>query len=258
MRIVIEASPEAAARRAAARVAALVRERPSCVLALPAGATPQAMYAELARLHREEGLDFGHATTFNLDEYLGLAGDDPRSFRARIREDFLDAVNVAHANALDGATDDPARECARYEAAIAGAGGLDLAILGIGSDGHIGFNEPGSSLGSRTRVKTLTAETARANAAHFPSSEAVPRVALTMGVGTIRDAHACLLVATGAAKAEAVQATVEGPVTAQVTASALQLHPTVDVIVDEDAAAKLERLDYYKEMESAQTTLEGT
>jgi glucosamine-6-phosphate deaminase len=255
---VIEPDPGAVARRAADIVEANIRARPQAVLALPAGHTPLGLYAELVRRHREQGLDFAGVVTFNLDEYLGLAGDDPRCFRALVASHFHAHVNIRpeNARALDGAAENPHAECAAYEVAIAEAGGLDLAVLGIGADGHVGFNEPGSSLGSRTRPKTLTRETAAANAAGFRDADAVPRVALTMGVGTILSARRCLLLGTGTEKAAVLRAAIEGPVTAQITASALQLHPDATFVIDEDAASKLARVAYYHEMEQAQRALE--
>ena len=259
MRIIIEPDPEQAARRAARMVALRVRNGPALVLALPTGNTPLAMYAELVRQQRERGLDFSRVTVFGLDEYVGIAPDDPRSLRACLWRHFLARVNVQpdRCQGLDGSARDLEGECAAYEARIAAAG-LDLVVLGIGIDGHIGFNEPGSSLGSRTRIKTLTAETARANAGGFADPAQVPRLALTIGVGTILDARRCLLLATGSAKAAIIQRAVEGPVTAQVTASALQLHPDARVVLDEAAAARLERADYYRETEALQSALPGS
>ena len=258
MRVVIEPTAADVAERAAWIVARLVRFRPDAALALPTGRTPLPMYDELVRLHEIAGLDFSRVTTFALDEYRGLAGDDPRSFRSYLRRHFLDRVNVApeRAHALDGLAADVAGECAAYEEQIRGAGGLDLAVLGIGREGHIAMNEPGSSLGSRTRLKTLTEASARAATGAFGATDEVPRQALTMGVATILDARRCLLLATGPAKAEPVRRAVEGPVTSQVSASALQLHPDVQVILDEQAAAELARTDYYRAMEIAQRELE--
>lgn len=260
MRIVIEGDEAAAALRAAQFIAELVRCKPAALLALPAGQTPERTYAELARMHREQSLSFAEIHVFNLDEWLGIPGDDPRSFAAQIRRSFLAGVDVRpeRSHALDGTAADPAEECADYEERISELGGLDLAWLGIGADGHIGFNEPGSSLGSRTRLKTITAETVRANASGFGDEREVPRLALTMGVGTILSARRVLLLATGPSKADAVRAAVEGPVTAQVTASALQLHPDAIIVLDEAAARALERRSYYREVESLQRELERT
>ena len=258
MRVIIEADAEAVARRAATMVAKLVRARPKASLALPTGQTPLGLYRELVRLHREEGLDFAGVSCFQLDEYYGLPADDPRSFRSYLQSELLDHLNVSprRSHALDGAAADPVRECARYEHIIESAGGLDLAVLGIGADGHIGFNEPGSSLGSRTRIKTLTEATARDAAAAATHDGEPLRLALTMGVGTILDARRCLLLATGASMAEPVRLAVEGPITAQVTASALQLHADAYVLLDEPAASALARANYYREVEAAQRSFD--
>ena len=260
MRIIVEPDSEQAAQRAAHMVAERVRSGPALVLALPTGATPLPMYAELVRRHRERGLDFSRVTIFGLDEYVGLEEGDPRSMRAQLRRTFLDQVNARRrrCHGLNGAARDPREECDAYERRIERAGGLDRVVLGIGADGHIGFNEPGSSLGSRTRVKTLTPETARTNSAGFADPASVPRLALTLGVGTILDARRCLLLATGSSKAEVVRQAVEGPLTAQITASALQLHRDARVVLDAAAASQLERLEYYREMEALEATLSAS
>jgi glucosamine-6-phosphate deaminase len=259
MRIVIESDAEAVHRWAASRVADLVRTRPSCVLGLPTGSTPLALYRELARMHREEGLDFARVVTFNLDEYVGLPPDHLQSFASYMRENLFDSIDIDPANTHlpRGDAEDLAAECEAYERAIRHAGGIDLQVLGIGVNGHIAFNEPGSSLGSRTRVKTLTRESAEANASHQGAAEELPRLAITMGVATILDARACLLLATGREKAAAIRNAVEGPITAQVPATALQLHRDVMVLLDEAAASRLARRDYYREMEAAQRNLEN-
>ena len=259
MRVIIEADPESGSRRAAKIIADTVRAKPDCVLGLATGGTPLGTYRELIRLHREEGLDFSSVTTFNLDEYVGLGPTHPQSYRFFMERNLFDHINISpsRVHVPDGRALDFAQFCRRYEEHIRAAGGIDLQLLGIGTDGHIAFNEPGSSLGSRTRLKTLTSETIRDNARFFGSAEKVPRLAVTMGVGTILEAGRCLLIAFGAAKAEAIQKTIEGPVTSQVTASALQLHRDVTVILDEAVAAHLERRDYYREVERAQSLLES-
>lgn len=259
MRVILEKTGEDVGRRAGALVAELVRRKPDCVLGLATGGTPLGLYRELIRLHRDEGLDFSAVTTFNLDEYVGLAPNDEHSYRHFMQANLFDHMNVEPRNTHvpDGRALDFPTYCARYEAMIREAGGIDLQVLGIGGDGHIAFNEPGSSLGSRTRLKTLTSETIRDNARYFGGADQVPRLAVTMGVGTILEARRCLLLAIGSSKAEAIRATVEGPVTAQVTASALQLHPDVIAVLDEAAAGLLERGDYYREVERAQTLLQA-
>ena len=259
MRVIIEPDAAGVACRAGSIVARLVRRKPRCVLGLATGSTPQGTYGELIRLHREEGLDFSQVVTFNLDEYVGLGPEHPHSYRYFMQQSLFDDINVKSGNTHvpDGLATHFEAYCEEYEQQIRDVGGIDLQILGIGSDGHIAFNEPGSSLGSRTRLKTLTSETVRDNARFFGSADRVPRLAITVGVGTILESRRCLLLAIGSAKASAIRHAVEGPVTAQVTASALQLHREVIVVVDEAAASQLERRDYYGEVEHAQHLLES-
>lgn len=259
MRVIVESSPEHVARMAATFVAALVRKKPTCVLGLATGSTPLGLYRELIRLHREEGLDFSRVTSFNLDEYVGLAPSHPQSYRYFMQHNFFQHINIDQRNTHvpDGRALDFEAHAEQYERRIKDEGGIDLQVLGIGSDGHIAFNEPGSSLGSRTRLKTLTSETVRDNARFFNDPTEVPRLAVTMGVGTILESRRCLLLACGRHKAEAIRATIEGPVTAQVTASALQLHRDVIAVVDEDAASSLYRREYYREVEQSQQALQA-
>ena len=261
MEVIIVPTADDACLRAARIVARLLRTKPEAALALPTGSTPRAIYAELVRQHRDEGLSFARATAFNLDEYVGLAPDHPGSFRRALYEALYRHVDLApeRAHAPDGQAADLTAACALYEAAIAAAGGLDLALLGLGTDGHIAFNEPTSSFGSRTRLKTLTDETRAANQATFAAfstsgAEPVPHHALTVGIATILSARRCLLVAFGAAKAAAVAKMVEGPLAALVPASALQLHPQVTVIVDEAAAEGLALRTYYDAVAAAKPT----
>lgn len=259
MRVIVEPDPAGVARTAARFVARLLRRRPNSVLGLATGSTPLGMYQELIRMHREEALDFSRVVTFNLDEYIGLGPTHPQSYRHFMQKSLFDHLNVEPRNTHvpDGRALDFDAYCQQYERMIEEAGGIDLQVLGVGSDGHIAFNEPGSSLGSRTRLKTLTEETVRDNARFFGSAELVPRLAITMGVGTILESRQCLLLACGASKARAIRDTIEGPVTAQVTASALQLHRDVIAVVDEEAGRLLERRDYYREVERAQALLEA-
>jgi glucosamine-6-phosphate deaminase len=244
--VIVVATADEACQRAARIVARLIRGKPDAALALPTGSTPRGIYAELARLHREEGLSFARASAFNLDEYVGIPAEHPGSFRRAMREGLYRHVDLppAQAHAPDGEAADLPAACARYEGEIAAAGGLDLALLGLGTDGHIAFNEPTSSFSSRTRLKTLADETRAANQGTF-GPEPVPRHALTMGIATILEARRCLLVAFGAAKAAAVAKMIEGPLTALVPASALQLHPHATVIVDDAAAEGLRLRRYY-------------
>lgn len=248
MEVVILKDAHEVGRTAASAFATLLERRPHAVLGLATGSSPLPVYDELARLNAEEGLDFSRASGFALDEYVGLPADHPESYRSVVSRDFAGRVNIdpARIHTPDGAAADLEAACARYEQAILDAGGVDLQILGIGTDGHIGFNEPGSSLASRTRIKTLTEQTRRDNARFFSSIDDVPHHVVTQGVGTIMDARHVVLVATGAVKAEAVHGLVEGPVTAMCVASVLQFHPHTTVIVDEAAASALNLADYYR------------
>jgi glucosamine-6-phosphate deaminase len=248
LEVIIRPDAERAATLAARLIAARLRAKPDLVLGLATGRTMERVYTRLVELHRNDGLDFARCRTFNLDEYIGLSGDDEHSFRHTMNRLLFDHVNIERANTHvpDGAAADLKVEAARYEALIGVAGGIDLQLLGLGAAGHIGFNEPLSALMSRTRDKALTPTTRRQNAAMFGGDlERVPRRALTMGVGTILDARELLLLVTGPAKAAILAKAVEGPITAMVSASALQLHPNCKVIVDEDAARDLRGRDYY-------------
>lgn len=259
MRVIVAKDANEVSRQAGQFVAAVVRRRPTCVLGMATGSTPLGLYRELIRMHQEEGLDFSRVVTFNLDEYVGLSATHSQSYRMFMQKNLFDHINVdvRNTHVPDGRALDFEVFCEHYEKLIRDEGGIDLQILGIGTDGHIAFNEPGSSLGSRTRLKTLTAETVRDNARFFGSEQEVPRLAITMGVGTILESRQCLLLAHGASKAGAIRDTIEGPVTAQVTASALQMHRDVVTIVDAEAGRLLERRDYYREVEDAQARLQA-
>jgi len=259
VRIIIEKDYAGVSRRAADFVEALLRRKPNAVLGLATGSTPLGLYRELIRRHKEEGLDFSGVTTFNLDEYYGLAPDHPQSYHHFMRANLFDHINVPreNINIPSGTAKDIAKSCEDYERKIRDSGGIDLQILGIGSDGHIAFNEPGSSLASRTRPKTLAPETIRDNARFFGEGEEVPKFAITMGVGTILESAACLLLATGKGKARILAEAVEGPVTSQVTASALQLHPHAIVISDDEAASCLKRRAYYEHVERVSSEFGG-
>jgi glucosamine-6-phosphate deaminase len=248
MEIIIKPSATEAQQEAAKVLGRQIRRKPDSVLGLATGSTPIPVYAALVQMHGRGELDFSRIATFNLDEYVGLAPDHPCSYREFMRQHLFSRVNIAPKNIHfpDGLAKDIPAHCAEYEAAIARAGGIDLQLLGIGRDGHIGFNEPSSSLASRTRIKTLTPQTAKDNAKCFGSPDKVPRHVITMGVGTIMDARHCLLLATGDAKADVVARMAEGPVTADVPASILQMHPACTLVVDELAAAKLKRHEYYR------------
>jgi len=248
MEVILQPDSETACRLAADMISELMRRKPDAVLGLATGSTPLRLYAELIRRHQEEGLDFSQVRTFNLDEYVGLGPDHPQSYAFYMQENFFGAVNLdpARTHIPDGLTGDIAAECAAYEQSILEAGGIDLQILGIGTDGHIGFNEPTSSLASRTRIKTLTARTRADNARFFDQEADQPYHVITMGIGTILESRQAVLLAFGEAKATAVAQAVEGPLTASVPASALQLHPKAHVFVDEAAASSLDRQEYYR------------
>jgi glucosamine-6-phosphate deaminase len=251
MRVCIRVDYEQVSRAAAQEVARLLNSKPNAVLGLATGSSPLGLYQELIRMHRDEGLDFSKVTTFNLDEYVGLTPQDRRSYHYFMRHNLLDHLNVARQNVYipSGTTDNYDQYCQWYEQRIVECGGIDLQILGIGSDGHIAFNEPSSSLGSRTRIKTLARPTIDDNARFFDHPEDVPIYAVTMGVGTILEARSILLLAHGDAKAAAVAAAVEGPVTSMITASALQLHRDVVCYLDRAAASRLTMVDYYEWIE---------
>lgn len=252
MDIVITENAAEAARTVADFFDAAVRSgaatgRPA-VLGLATGSSPVPAYRELVRRHREEGLSFRGVRVFMLDEYVGLPAGHAQSYHEFIRAHFGRDVDLSDAelHSPDGAAPDVQAEAARYDAAIAAAGGVDVQLLGIGTDGHIAFNEPGTSLSSRTRVEVLTEQTRSDNARFFGSSDEVPRYALTQGLGTIMDARHVVLIAEGAGKAAAVAGLVEGPVSAFCPASVLQFHQHVTVVVDEAAAAELDHASYYR------------
>ncbi|MGW5571440.1 glucosamine-6-phosphate deaminase [Nocardia thailandica] len=247
MEIVIRADPNEVARTVADIVEGYVRQD-AATLGLATGSSPLPSYRELARRHRADGLDFSRCRAFLLDEYVGLPKSHPQSYYSVIRAEFVDHVNLDPARVLspDGESADIGAEGARYDAAIAAAGGVDVQLLGIGTDGHIGFNEPGSALTSRTRVKTLTAQTRRDNARFFDGPDDVPHHVLTQGLGTICEARHLVMIATGAGKAEAVAAAAEGPLSAFCPASVVQWHPHVTVVIDEAAAGALKLAGYYR------------
>jgi glucosamine-6-phosphate deaminase len=248
MEVTILPGHDNVAREAAKIVARTLNAKPNAVLGLATGSTPLGLYKELVRMHRDEGLDFSRVTTFNLDEYVGLGRNDKHSYHYFMHEHLLNHINVAPHNVHIplGTTDNYEAFCSWYEQRIRDCGGIDLQILGIGSDGHIAFNEPSSSLGSRTRIKTLAPQTIADNARFFDSPEDVPVYAITMGVGTILEARKILLLATGQNKAEAVAAAIEGPVCSMITASALQMHADTVCFLDEAAASHLKMTDYYR------------
>ena len=214
-------------KAAAETIAGVLKAKPDCVLGLATGSSPVGTYDELARMHREEGLSFARCTTVNLDEYLGLPGTHPQSYRFFMERHLFSRVDVRRGFTFvpDGTAADPAAECAAYDARIASLGGTDLQLLGIGPDGHIGFNEPDDVFTKPTHLVDLDPTTIEANARFFDSAADVPRRALTMGMGGIMGAKKVLLVASGAAKRAVLDAAMEGPITPKLPASILQLHP---------------------------------
>jgi glucosamine-6-phosphate deaminase len=248
MEVVIAPADELA-RLAAGAIEALLAERPRSVLGLATGSSPLKVYDELARRHKD-GLSFAGARAFMLDEYVGLPDEHPERYRNVIEREIASRVDFAPGavQGPDGNAEDLEQACADYEAAIAATGGVDLQLLGIGTDGHIAFNEPGSSLASRTRIKTLTRQTREDNARFFGGAiDDVPRHCLTQGLATIMSAKHLVLLATGRAKAEAVHQLVEGPISAMWPATIMQLHPHTTVLVDDAAASRLQLADYYRQ-----------
>lgn len=263
MDIIIRENYEEMSKYAAGIIADCIRAKPDCVLGLATGGTPIGTYRELVRMHLEEGLDFSQVKTFNLDEYLGIGIDldQPysldQSYARFMHEELFKHINIKKENIHipDGRTKDPKKFCAWYEEEIKKAGGIDLQLLGLGGDGHWAFNEPGSSLASRTRVVVLTEQTLDDNynafykKANIERSE-MPHCAITMGIGTILEAKNILMIVNGAKKADMVARCLEGPVTSQVTASAIQLHRgDITVVLDEAAASKLQHVSHYKHVE---------
>ncbi|MCA9100324.1 MAG: glucosamine-6-phosphate deaminase [Planctomycetales bacterium] len=248
MQINIQEDYDAVCRIAAGRVAKTLYSKPNAVLGLATGSTPLGVYKELIRMHHDEGLDFSQVTTFNLDEYVGLTPNHKQSYSYFMWENLFKHINIPRQNIHipSGTTDNYEAFCRWYEDCIKQRGGIDLQILGIGTDGHIAFNEPSSSLGSRTRIKTLARQTIEDNARFFDKPEDVPVFAITMGVGTILESRDIMLLASGANKAAAVAAAIEGPVTSMCTASALQLHRETLCILDRQAAGDLKMIEYYE------------
>jgi len=248
MEIIISADASSASKEAARFFSAVIRKKPTAVLGLATGSTPLQFYRELIRMHHEEALDFSGCTSFNLDEYVGLGANHPASYRRFMQENLFSFINLSASriHIPDGLTSDIPAYCNTYEKNIVDSGGIDVQVLGIGRDGHVGFNEPTSSLASRTRIKTLTQRTRSDNACFFGSENEVPHHVITMGIGTIMEAKTILLLAFGESKADAVAGAVEGPITASNPASILQMHPHTKIYLDEKAASKLARCDYYR------------
>ncbi len=262
MDIIIKEDYKELSKYAAEFIANFVKSKPDCVLGFATGSTPLATYKELIKMHNE-GLDFSQVKTFNLDEYLGVGIDldkpygQDQSYARFMYEELFRHINIKKENIHipDGLSKDPVQLCKSYEEEIKRHGGIDLQLLGIGGDGHWGFNEPGSSLASRTRVQALTQQTLNDNYEAFYKNAGIdrsmmPHFAITMGIGTILDAKNILMLANGIKKADVVAKALEGPVTSQITASAIQLHSGgITVVLDNSAASKLQHIEYYMHVE---------
>lgn len=248
MEVIIRPDKFEASKLVAKIIGKCLKEKPALVLGLATGTTMELMYSILAEEFNAGKIDFSLVRSFNLDEYVGLPPSDPNSYRSYMNKHLFEKINidVRNTHIPNGVATDLDMECVKYEKKIRECGGIDVQLLGIGSDGHIGFNEPLSALRSKTRVKALTPATIEQNSPLFDSNTKMPKRAITMGVGTILNARRCLLLATGKKKADIIAKAVEGPITSMITASALQLHPKCTIIVDEEAASKLHHQNYYR------------
>ncbi len=248
MEIIILKSADNVAAMGADLVGELLRKKPDAVLGLATGSTQLSLYRQLVQRHNDGDFSFRNTTSFNLDEYLGVAPENPQSYRSYMNREFFDHIDIEKQNTFLPYCEDgqnPRLVGPQYEDKIQNAGGIDLQLMGLGANGHIGFNEPSSSLRSRTRVKTLTRQTLKDNSRLFSKDEFQPKLAITMGIATIMDARSILLLATGESKADAVNKMIEGPVSAMCPASILQMHERATILLDESAAAGLKNRDYY-------------
>ena len=247
MEVIVRPTAKSAEELTAKIIAAELIKKPNMTLGLATGRTMERLYDLLGQKCKNEGLDFSLCKTFNLDEYVGLAPEDPNSYRYYMNKNLFEEINIDMRNTHveNGIAEDLDEECARYEEMIEEAGGLDLQLLGIGRSGHIGFNEPLSPLTSRTRMVPLTKVTYEQNSPLFENPEDMPMLAMTMGVGTILEAKKLVMLVTGAEKADIIAKAIEGPVTSMISGSAIQFHPDCVVILDEEAAAKLEGKEDY-------------
>lgn len=247
MQVIIRPTKDDACNLAASIMEKRIRKHSDSVIGFATGATMELLYSKLVKKHKDESLDFSLIRSYNLDEYIGITPEDKSSYRHYMNHHLFDRVNIDNRNTHLplGMAEDLKEECKMYEWSIRANGGIDLQVLGLGKAGHIGFNEPLSALKSRTRDKSLTPETIAQNEGHFDRPEDMPRRAITMGVGTILEANRILFLVTGKSKASMLAKAVEGPITSMISASALQLHENVIVVVDEDAACELEGKDYY-------------
>ncbi|MFE7133273.1 glucosamine-6-phosphate deaminase [Streptomyces sp. NPDC057638] len=259
MEVVIVPDAAAGGELIAEAMAGLLRRKPDALLGVATGSTPLPIYEALAAKVRGAEVDVTRARICQLDEYVGLPQGHPESYRSVVLREVVEPLGLPESSFMgpDGSAEDVAAACEEYDRALGEAGGVDLQLLGIGTDGHIGFNEPCSSLASRTRIKTLTQQTRKDNARFFDSLDEVPHHVITQGIGTILEARHLVLLATGEAKADAVALSVEGPLSALVPASALQLHPHATVVVDEAAASRLKLADYFRATYAAKPDWQG-
>ncbi|MGG3804488.1 glucosamine-6-phosphate deaminase [Metabacillus fastidiosus] len=243
MKLIVVKNSDEMSKLAAEKMLAVIKEKFNATIGLATGGTPKGVYAELRKDHQANGTSYGQIKTVNLDEYVGLSPDDPNSYHYYMNEEFLSHINIKEENIHlpNGIADDLQTECKRYEEIISSLGGIDLQLLGIGHNGHIGFNEPGTSFESRTHLVHLTEETIQANSRYFDSIDDVPTKALTMGIKTILESNEIILVANGKEKAKAIKFLVEDPIDELVPASALRSHANVTIIVDEAAASLLQK-----------------
>jgi glucosamine-6-phosphate deaminase len=257
MRIRLTPSADHAADLVAHEILTQLRVKPDLVLGLATGSTPIGVYNRLVAAYQAGEVSFAQVHTFNLDEYLDLPATHPQSYRFFMQHHLFGAIDipVAHIHFPPSQGKSLLRRCQQYETDIQGVGGIDIQLLGIGSNGHIGFNEPTSSLRSRTRIKTLTAKTLQDNARFYTPDETQPTLAATMGIGTILDARRILLQAFGPKKAAAIRATVEGPLSSYCPGSALQLHEDVTLFLDAEAANLLSMRDYYRQAQTHEEQL---
>ena len=250
MQVIIASCADQVAKIGARYCLETLSQKARPVLGLATGSTPVALYQELIDAHQNKGISFKHCSSFNLDEYVGIPESHPQSYRYFMQQHLFNHIDILAANTIvpDGMCP-PQQAAYEYEEQIKAAGGIDLQVLGIGRNGHIGFNEPSSSLVSRTRIKTLTSQTILDNKRFFNTGEFQPTVAITMGIATILESRKILLLATGAAKAQAVMNFIEGPLSASCPASALQMHADTLVVIDNDAAVMLKHKNYYQQVE---------
>lgn len=239
MKILVEKNYEAMSKKAAEEMAEVVKEKNDCVLGLATGGTPVAMYKELIKMYQNGKLDFSKVSSINLDEYRGISGEHPQSYRYFMNTNLFNHINIDKSKTFvpNGLAEDAEKECEEYDNKIEELGGIDIQLLGIGPNGHIGFNEPDEYLHTKTHLTQLKDTTIEANARFFDNINDVPKEALTMGLGGIMKAKKILLIASGKNKAEVIKALASGKITTQIPATLLQVHPNVTVIVDEDAAS---------------------